>query len=154
MDFVYNDGGRSKYFKGETRDCVTRAICIATGKDYKEVYNAINELAKKERTGKRKRKVSSARSGVFKTTYKKYIEVVLGWKWHPTMKIGEGCQMHLCEDEIPSGTIIVSLAKHLTCVKNKVIYDTWNCSENKYYDDWGDIQINDRRCVYGYWTKD
>ena len=153
MDFIYSDGGRSKYYKGKTRDCVVRAICNASGKDYKEVYNAINEFAKSERTGKRKRKTSNARNGVFKTTYKKYIEGVLGWKWHPTMKIGEGCTMHLVESEIPSGTIIVSLSKHLTCVKDKVIYDTYNCSENEHFDEWGDLVVNDKRCVYGYWSE-
>lgn len=154
MDFVYNDGGRSKYFKAKNvGDCVTRAICNATGKDYKEVYNALNDFAKSERTGKRKHKVSKSRSGVYRNTYKKYIESVLGWKWHPTMNIGEGCTMHLCDDEIPSGIIIVKLAHHLTCVKDGVIYDTYDCSEKSYYDGWGDIQVNDRRCVYGYWSK-
>lgn len=44
MDFVYNDGGRSKYFKGNAGDCVTRAIAIATGFDYKEVYDNIKDL--------------------------------------------------------------------------------------------------------------
>lgn len=37
MDFVYNDGGRSRYFKAKSvGDCVTRAIAIATRTDYKE----------------------------------------------------------------------------------------------------------------------
>ena len=36
MKFIYDDGGRSKYFKAKgVSDCVTRAICNATGKDYK-----------------------------------------------------------------------------------------------------------------------
>ena len=47
MEFVYSDGGRSKYFKANNvGDCVTRAICNATGKDYKEVYDALNDMAK------------------------------------------------------------------------------------------------------------
>ena len=33
--FNYNDGGRDKYFKGTTGDCVTRAIAIACDLDYK-----------------------------------------------------------------------------------------------------------------------
>lgn len=37
MKFHYSDGGRSNYFKAtNVGDCVTRAICNATGKDYKE----------------------------------------------------------------------------------------------------------------------
>ena len=46
MEFVYSDGGRSKYFKAKNvNDCVVRAICNASGKDYKEVYDAIEELS-------------------------------------------------------------------------------------------------------------
>lgn len=46
MKFHYSDGGRSNYFKAtNVGDCVTRAICNATGKDYKEVYKALNELS-------------------------------------------------------------------------------------------------------------
>lgn len=57
MKFQFATGGREKYFKVNihtVRDCVVRAICNATGKDYKEVYDAINVLSKGERTGKRK----------------------------------------------------------------------------------------------------
>ena len=65
MKFIYSDGGRSNYFKAEhVGDCCVRAIANATGLDYKVVYDGINTLAKKERTGKRKRKVSNAREGV------------------------------------------------------------------------------------------
>ena len=40
LAFQYNDGGRSRYFKAQkVGDCVTRAFAIATGKDYKEVYD-------------------------------------------------------------------------------------------------------------------
>lgn len=39
------DGGRSLYFKADrVGDCVTRAVAIATGRDYKEVYNEIARL--------------------------------------------------------------------------------------------------------------
>ena len=53
LGFNYNDGGRAKYFnvKGVS-DCVCRAIAIGNDMDYKEVYDLINEYAKKEHTGK------------------------------------------------------------------------------------------------------
>lgn len=140
MRFVYDDGGRSKYFKaGEVGDCVCRAISIATGKDYKEVYDLINEYAKQERRS-RKNSRSSARNGVRKPTDRKIIED-LGWKWTPTMKVGSGCTVHLREDELPSGTLIVAVSKHLTCVKDGVIHDTYDPSRDG------------ERCVYGYYQK-
>lgn len=141
MKFNYNDGGRSKYFKGTTGDCVTRAIAIGTGMDYKEVYNIINDYAKKERKGKRKKGISNARTGVYKDTFKKVLKD-LGWTWVSTMQIGSGCKTHLREEELPSGTIIVNLSHHLTCVIDGVINDTYDCSRGG------------SRCVYGYWYKE
>ena len=142
LEFNYNDGGRSKYFKGTTGDCVCRAISIGNNMDYKEVYDLINQYSKVERTGKRKRGKSSARTGVYKSTIKKILEE-LGWKWIPTMKIGSGCQVHLRLGEIPMDkTIIVSVSKHLTCIKSGVINDTYNCSREG------------NRCVYGYFIKE
>ena len=143
MKFVYDDGGRSKYFKAEkVGDCVVRSICNASGLDYLEVYKGINEIAKTERIGKRKRSVSNARDGVFKGTYRKYIERVLGWTWHPCMTIGSGCTTHLNENELPDGTLIVCVSKHNTCVKDGVLYDTYDCSRGG------------KRCVYGYFRKE
>ena len=36
LNFIYSDGGRSNYFKGEAGDCVVRAITHATGKIIKK----------------------------------------------------------------------------------------------------------------------
>ena len=142
MKFIYNDGGRSKYFKAENvGDCVTRAISIATGKDYMDVYKSINNMAKSENTKHHRHgKRSSSRNGVFKETWKKYLNE-LGWKWIPCMSIGSGCKVHLKAEELPKGTLIVSVSKHLTCVKDGVLYDTYDCSRDE------------TRCVYGYYIN-
>ena len=61
MDFVFHDGGRAAAgYKGKTGDCVARSIAIATGKPYQEVYEALNQLAQAERSGRRKRKRSNS----------------------------------------------------------------------------------------------
>ena len=143
MKFIYSDGGRSKYFKAkDVKDCVVRAICNATDKDYKEVYDAINSMSKSEHTGRRKRGVSNARNGVYKSTYKKYIENVLGWKWISCSGIGKGIIKKLNEDDMPQkGTYIVKVSKHLTCLKDGQLYDTYDCSREG------------TRAVYGYWVN-
>ena len=131
MKWIYNDGGRSLYFDAKNvGDCAIRAIAIATGKDYKDVYNQL----KSYNHGK------SCRNGTPKNVDKKYL-LDLGWKWHPCMSIGSGCKVHLNEDDLPYGTLIVSVSKHLVCVKDHVIYDTYDCSRGG------------TRCVYGYWTN-
>lgn len=140
MDFVFHDGGRAAAgYKGLTGDCVTRSIAIATGKTYQEVYDALNRLAMMERLGKRKRKRSNSRTGVFRPTYQRYLES-LGWHWTSAMKIGSGCQVHLRAAELPQGPLLVKVSRHLTAVIDGVIYDTRDCSGGG------------TRCVYGHFS--
>lgn len=162
MKWIYDDGGRSAAgYKGNSGDCVTRAIAIATGKPYQEIYNAINCAAQNERNGKRKRGKSSARDGVYKPTYRKLLES-LGWKFTPTMKIGSGCKVHLWGEELPMGTLIVSLSKHLVAVIDRVIHDTSDPQRDEHIMEFNGASDSDdprvtrrisRRCVYGYFQK-
>ena len=141
MNLTFSDGGRAAAgYIGTTGDCVTRAIAIATEKPYQEVYDALNELAKTERTGKRKTKISNARTGVYCTSYERYLGL-LGWTWKPTMTIGSGCKVHLKAEELPTGRLIVKVSKHLVAVIDGTIFDTHDPSRNG------------TRCVYGYWFK-
>ena len=152
MIFQYNDGGRQAAgYKGNAGDCVTRAIAIATDTLYQEVYDALNKLGKTERTGKRKRGKSSARNGVYKATYHKYL-ASLGWIWTPTMLIGSGCKVHLTDGELPGGRLIVSISRHLTAVIDGVINDTFDQQRNTLIVENG-IQRFAGRCVYGYWRE-
>lgn len=154
MEFVYSDGGRSKYFKADNvGDCVTRAICNATGKDYKEVYDRLKEMAKRESTkNHRGNKRSSVRDGVFKETWKRYLKEI-GWVHHSTCEVGSHKEkVKLVPGSLPSGNLIVQISRHLTCLKDGVIYDTYDCSKKDYYDEFGNLVTNTERCVYGYWT--
>lgn len=136
----YDDGGRQAAgYKGETRDCVVRAFSIASGKPYQEVYELVNSLAKGERRGKRKRKVSSARLGVYKQTSHRLGEA-LGGRWVPTMQIGSGCKVHLDAKELPSGNLVVSCSRHLVAMVDGVVRDVY------------DPTRGGKRCVYGYWV--
>lgn len=141
MEFIFNDGGRAAAgFKGTTGDCVCRSIAIAAERPYKEVYDTINEYAKKERTGSRKRGKSSARTGVYPATIKN-VMTHYGFEWVPCMQIGQGCTVHLRADELPKGRLVVSLSKHNAAVIDGVLNDTYDCSRDG------------TRCVYGYFIK-
>ena len=137
--FQFDDGGRLVAgYQGKAGDCVVRAIAIATERSYQQVYDLVNSAAMHERTGKRKRGKSNARTGVYKTSIKRVMKS-LGWAWTPTMQIGSGCTVHLRGDELPAGRLVVSVSKHLTAVIDGVIHDTHDCSRRG------------TRCVYGYW---
>jgi hypothetical protein len=139
MKFVYDDGGRAAAgYKGRAGDCVVRAIAIACQKPYQEVYDAINLVARSESNdGSRKR--SSARTGVSRITYEKYLKQ-LGWVWVPTMSIGSGCRVHLKVEELPAGRLVVRLSRHLCAVVDGVIHDIYKPDRQGI------------RCVYGYFT--
>lgn len=139
MNWIYDDGGRAAAgFKGETGDCVVRAIAIVTGQSYRELYDAINALAHTERVSKARR--SSSRTGVRKPTTRRFMDS-LGWAWVPTMQIGQGTKVHLRSGELPLGRLVVKVSKHVCAVIDGVIHDTHDPSRDG------------TRCVYGYWTK-
>ena len=145
--FKYNDGGRAEAgYKGTTGDCVTRAVAIAAALPYKKVYDRLAEGNATQRTTKNSSKSSgkkTARNGIDtrRKWFKDYMKS-LDFKWTPTMGIGTGCKVHLTANELPKGTLICSVSRHITTVVDGVINDTYDCSRDG------------TRCVYGYWTKD
>jgi hypothetical protein len=142
MEFNYNDGGRAKAgYKGVTGDCGVRAMAIVTGKTYQEIYDMVNDLVKSGKGFKQRKtgKVSDARTGVWQKDVNK-IMLSLGWKWTPTMLIGQGCKVHLKADELPSGRILCNVSRHYTAVIDGVVNDIYDCSRD------------DKRCVYGYYS--
>lgn len=150
IQFTYNDGGRSKYFDGaNVGDCVVRAIAIASGKDYMEVYDDLSVRMKDfigtswSRTAKKMQQkgMTTPRNGVNKKVYEPYIKE-LGFRWVSCMGIGTGMTVHVREDELPKGNLILRLSRHLACVKDGVLHDTYDCSREG------------TRGVYGYWIKE
>ena len=145
MEFIYNDGGRSVAgFKGDTGDCVTRAIAITTGKPYQEIYDALAIGNQTQRAGKhevktKKGKKTAAHGISAKRKWFADYMVSLGFVWTPTMLIGQGCKVHLKKEELPSGKLIVNVSKHFTTVIDGVIFDTFNPDRDG------------TRCVYGYY---
>tara|TARA_B110000438_G_scaffold128412_1_gene124695 strand:+ start:59 stop:544 length:486 start_codon:yes stop_codon:yes gene_type:complete len=148
LKFKVNDGGRAAAgYKGQTGDCVVRSIAIVTGMTYQKVYNDLYNANKVFRSTSKtklarslKQKNDSPRSGTHRVVLKNYLSQ-LGFQWTPTMFVGQGCKVHLKKEELPSGTLLVSCSKHITCIKDGVLHDTHDCSRNG------------TRCVYGYWTK-
>ena len=143
-----NDGGRAAAgFIGGAGDCVVRSIAIATKLPYLKVYEDLrdaNARYAQERNNKLSRMLkqrgSSPRNGNHRNVFHEYI-IKQGFEWVPTMRVGAGCQVHLRPDELPRGTLIVKVSKHLTSVIDGVLHDTHDPSRRG------------SRCVYGYYIK-
>lgn len=151
IGFVQSDGGRAAAgYKGTVRDCVVRAIAIAARLPYRTAYEGLaacikaQNAAKGEGLGRSKalrRQPNSPRDGVFRDYYHQYI-LSLGFRWTPTMAIGQGCRVHVRADELPPGRLIVKMTRHVAAVIDGVLYDLDDCSRNG------------TRCVYGYYEYD
>lgn len=134
MPIVHTDGGRSKYFKGkDAGDCVCRAIAIASGRDYKEVYDGLRKaLGKTPRDGVRTDKVA----------FKRFMEAS-GFTWTPLAGIGRPSTTHPIVGELPlEGRLVCSACKHYFAVIDSVVYDRWDSRYNGF---------DEIRLVYGYW---
>jgi hypothetical protein len=129
MNFIYNDGGRADAgFKGKAGDCVVRAIAIATGEKYKNVYNMVASANKDFGFAK------SARNGIHKSVSADVLKK-LGFQWYSAPKfIGRKARPF----DMPRGVVIAKQAHHLVAVINGVPYDTFDST----------VKI-----IYGYWKK-
>lgn len=126
------DGGRAAAgFRGIARDCVVRSVAIATGNPYRQVYDDLFKLLGE-----------TPRNGVFTNNkaFRSYMEG-LGFEWVATMRIGQGCKVHLRADELPAGTLVVKCSRHFTAVVDGVVHDNHDPSRDG------------KRCVYGYWRR-
>lgn len=145
IPFQFNDGGRKEAgYIGTTGDCVARAICIASGLPYQEVYDTLangNATQRQSKYHKAKDGVRTAARGinVRREWFKTYMQSI-GFSWTPTMLIGQGCKVHLKADELPKGRLVVAVSKHYTAVIDGTLNDIYDCSRS------GD------RCVYGYYS--
>lgn len=130
MEFKRNDGGRSRYYKAAAvGDCVTRAVAIVTGKDYKFVYNEIKKIIG-----------YTPRNGVYKKDTARVMEHFGGiWVACCGKGVPNANKVHLDADELPKGRLICQVSKHVTCVIDGVINDTYDPSRGG------------KRLVYGYW---
>jgi hypothetical protein len=157
--FVFDDGGRAASGrKGFAGDCVCRAVAIASGLPYAEVYDRLAKERGEQRVTKRSgKKAASARNGI--NTRRKWFKdymASLGFEWVPTMGIGTGCKVHLCAEELPSGRIIVAVSRHYTTMIDGVIHDTHDPRRDGGWitgrrDGVDFAEKVGGRCVYGYW---
>lgn len=158
LSFNKNDGGRSAAgYKGDTGDCVTRAIAIATGNDYETTRQDLMKVTDGFR-GKSRTKVAksiknnSVRNGVLKEIYRPYLEAI-GWKRVALQKFGDPKRYYMTTDDLPMGTVIVEMRKHLVTVIDHVVQDTWDCRITKKWIDGVPTDIDTPRTITAYWVK-
>ena len=137
LPWRFHDGGRADAGLAtgtDAGDCVCRAIAIATGIGYREVYALLADEAAAQGHAR------SARDGVPRKVYDRVL-AALGWEWRSCTTIGSSDRVHLAVGELPhEGPLIARLSKHLSAVVDGVVLDNH------------DPTRGGTRMVYGYWT--
>lgn len=143
LEFRYNDGGRYICgYKGQTGDCVTRAISIVEQAYYKDVYDCLAEWCKEYNAQFPRQRKSHPRTGIAKVLMGQYLDA-LGYQYVKLPKIGYRYH-HLNSVDLRrllDKRVILDVNKHVVAMINGVCYDVWDCSKNG------------TKCVYGYYIK-
>lgn len=107
--------------------------------DYKESYDLISKYINEIECNE-KYKVNG-RLELCKDIFKKLMSD-LGFTYKNMMVFGNGTSHHICEKDLPYGTLIAQISKGVVCIKNHVQY-------NKF-----DVSREGTRCCYGIWEKE
>lgn len=130
FSFIYDDGGRARYFSTRTHnDNLPRAIAIASGRDYREVYDALCAF-----TG------DSPRRGIAKTPLKNFMRCN-GFVWRGVQRFGMCKSVLLTPANIPTqGRIICKAARDYFAIIDGVIRDTEDFTQH-----------TPPPAIFGYW---
>ena len=104
-----------------TGDCAVRAISLALDKTWKEVYK---ELTKE---GLKSGFIMNDKKNI--ENYLKqigFVKEIIRRKDNTKYTVEEFCDELAKKDE----TYIVTITQHVTLIKNKTLFDTWNCADN------------------------
>ena len=109
-----------------TCDCVIRALTMATGDTYENVYKELFSISLKTGYMLNEKRVED-----------KYLEAH-GFIKMKQPKKNDGTKYKINEIRLltSASVIVIRCANHLTCVKDGVLIDTWNCGNktiNNYY---------------------
>lgn len=110
----------------KTTDCVIRAISVATKKDYNEVLDELIKISKK-----------TGYHITDKKCWEKYLEL-LGFAKMKQPKKADNTKYTIGEIDkvIGNETALISCVHHLTIVKCKTLYDTWDCRKKSIGNYW------------------
>lgn len=91
-------------------DCTIRAISTAEDKTWSETYDELSRIAK--------------RHGILLDDVN-FIEPLLDYRYDRIRTYGE--TVGEFSENNPKGTYLVVMNGHITCIKNGIIIDTWDC---------------------------
>lgn len=109
--------------KREVNDCVIRAISFAEDRSWDDVYSELSIIAQEE---------CIVLDDVM------FVEPYLNNKYDTVCFKCNGTRMTVKEfvDNNPTGTFLITMQGHITCLKDGYIYDTWDCTSKRIWSAW------------------
>ena len=115
MEFIkYNNNPKGR----KTGDCVVRAISLALNQTWEDTYAQFLDVALE--TG-------------YAIATKEHFTIYLKQRGYEKQKMPKEFADEIAEKDT---TYIVNLANHLTVIKNKNLYDIWDCSRKSVGNFW------------------
>ena len=104
-----------RYYNANSRgnsvnDCVVRAISKAEGKTWDETYEELSDIAQYQ--------------GILLDDVnfvERYLDKRYKRQCHYSKTVGEFLE------EFSKGTYLITMQGHITCIKNGILYDTFDC---------------------------
>lgn len=104
-------------------DCVLRSVSLAQGKTWDKVYEELSNMAKEK-------------GMLFSDS--EFVESYLDSLYERTCYQDNGLAMTVGDfvESHSSGTYLVTMRGHITCVKEGILYDTWDCRDRLIWCAW------------------
>ncbi len=138
LDYRYNDGGRKEAgFRGSTGDCLVRAIAIATGLPYSEVYETAARLMKSNgyrASGNATIQTRGIRKPGMPSVRAVQDQIMEGFGFSK-VKLPQGARPKYTQALQRYGPCIVSTNGHVAALKDGALQDTF---DGRTYD-YGDL---------------
>lgn len=142
---VHTDGGRqhNNSYSGTAGDCVPRAIAIATGMPYSQVYSRLQNLTNIHNNTSNNNLSRCCEYGTDAKIYHPYLES-MGWRYNPGSRLSFG------SSQLQQGTVMVLIRfhrsgeNHLFTMTNGVAYDTFSPYQRGQQEGYN---------IYGYYKK-
>ena len=133
IGYRYDDGGRrAAGYRGDTGDCVVRAIAICAGKDYKAVYLTMAEHMRRNgyaasgnayATSERRRKAPRRRGQLRVKDVQDRVLEVHGFR---KVRLPSGVRPTFTEAHERYGDCIVGTTKHMAAIVGGALRDIWD----------------------------
>lgn len=107
----------------DVNDCVIRSISCAENRSWDNVYDELSELAQTQ--------------GILLDDVR-FVEPYLDSKYNRTCYKNDKFAMTVGEfvEANPTGIYLITMQGHITCVKEGILYDTWDCRDKLIWCAW------------------